>query len=244
MSSSSGELITLSEALMVYEPQMIRWIFANQRPNTDFAISFDVDVIKVYDEFDRAETAALGPVPENLGKWPVLRRAYELSSIGAVYASAPYRAPFRELTGRLQMCDGDVLRTLEGYYADKVRTPLERDLFIARAERALNWLRDHAPDEFCYQIHRQTVEVNLSEKQKAALVAFKQLLQTLDLNGFEPKDLNQRLYDDIIHVTGCEGKEFFTAVYQKLIGRDQGPRLPAFIKELGRDRILSLLQDV
>ena len=77
MSSSKGELLTLNEAFKVYEPQMVRWLFANQRPNHDFSIAFDEDVIKTYDEFDRAEKAALGPKPEKLGKWPLLRRVYE-----------------------------------------------------------------------------------------------------------------------------------------------------------------------
>jgi lysyl-tRNA synthetase class 1 len=241
MSSSSGELITLSEALAIYEPQMIRWIFANQRPNTDFAISFDSDVIKVYDEFDRAEQAALGPVPENLGKWPVLRRAYELSAIGDLYEKAPYRAPFRELTGRLQICDGDIQRTFERYYAELAQTSLEKTLFFARAERALKWLAEFASDEFRYQIHREPVQLSLSDKQQEALGALRELLQRISLETIEPKDLNQTLYDEIIHKTGCDGKEFFAAVYQKLIGRDQGPRLPGFLKEIGRDRLLRLL---
>ena len=38
MSSSSGELITLGEVLQVYEPQIVRWIFENHRPNHDFSI--------------------------------------------------------------------------------------------------------------------------------------------------------------------------------------------------------------
>ena len=241
MSSSSGELITLSEALAIYEPQIIRWIFANQRPNTDFAISFDSDVIKVYDEFDRAELAALGPVPESLGKWPVLRRAYELSAVGAVYEKAPYRASFRELTGRLQICDGDIQRTYQRYYSESAKTELERDLLFARAERAKNWLRDFASEEFRYQIHRQPQALVLTLKQTEALQALKELLCVVDLEEIEAKDLNQRLYDDIIHKTGCDGKEFFAAVYQKLIGRDQGPRLPGFLKEIGRERLLNLL---
>jgi lysyl-tRNA synthetase class 1 len=244
MSSSSGELITLSEALAVYEPQMVRWIFANQRPNTDFAISFDIDVIKVYDEFDRAEAAALGPVPANLGKWPALRRAYELSCIDALPDAAPYRAPFRELTSRLQICDGDVQRTYERYYADKAKSALERALFESRARRALNWLAEYAPEEFRYQIHRQPVVVELSPAQDLALAALCQLLERIDLESIDQKDLNQRLYDDIIHTSGCDGKEFFAAVYQKLIGRDQGPRLPGFLKELGKERILRLLTPV
>ena len=166
-----------------------------------------------------------------------------MSAVGEIYKAIPYRAPFRELTGRLQLCDGDIARTLERYYADKIVSPLDRELFLARAERAWNWLQDYAPDEFRYQIHRQPVAVDLSPKQQEAIQAFRQLLGQVDLQAIEAKDLNQRLYDDIIHTTGCDGKEFFAAVYQKLIGRDQGPRLPGFIKELGRDRILSLLQD-
>lgn len=242
MSSSSGELITLGQAMEIYEAQMIRWIFANQRPNTDFSLSFDIDVIKVYDEFDRAEAAALGPMPANPGKWPVLRRAYELSAIGPLFEKAPYRAPFRELTSRLQICDGDIIRTYERYYADKATSALEKELFVARAERAWNWLQEFAPDEFRYSIHKEPVAYPLSPKQEEAMEAFRRLLGQVDLDSIDPKDLNQRVYDDIIHGTGCDGKEFFAAVYQKLIGRDQGPRLPGFIKELGRERILRLLE--
>ena len=113
-------LLTLNEAFKVYEPQMVRWLFANQRPNHDFSIAFDEDVIKTYDEFDRAEKAALGPKPEKLGKWPLLRRVYELSCVGEIAQEAPYRAPFRELTNRIQLMDNDVEKTLEKYYKDLV----------------------------------------------------------------------------------------------------------------------------
>jgi lysyl-tRNA synthetase class 1 len=245
MSSSKGELITLSEAMAVYEPQMVRWIFANQRPNTDFSIAFDTDVIKVYDEFDRAELFVLQPMPDNPGKWPVMRRAYELSCLGTdVPAQAPFRAPFRELTGRLQLCDGDFERTWAAYYKDKAVTPADKAAFLSRCQRAWNWVKDYAPDEFRYSIHKEPVTVSMSDKQKEAVVALRGLLQKIDLGAIEAKDLNQRLYDDIIHTTGCDGKEFFTAVYQKIIGRDQGPRLPGFLKELGSDRVLKLLADV
>jgi lysyl-tRNA synthetase class 1 len=246
MSSSKGELITLADAMAVYEPQMVRWIFANQRPNTDFSIAFDTDVIKVYDEFDRAEQFVLQPMPvDSPGKWPVMRRAYELSCLTVeVPLKAPYRAPFRELTGRLQLCDGDIERTWEAYYRDKAVSAEEKLAFVSRSERAWTWVKEHAPDEFRYSIHSAPVAITLSEQQKAAVLALRGLLQKLDLNAIEVKDLNQRLYDDIIHTTGCDGKEFFTAVYQKVIGRDQGPRLPGFLKELGNDRVLRLLADV
>ena len=244
MSSSSGELITLSQALEIYEPQMVRWIFANQRPNTDFAISFDSDVIKVYDEFDKAEIAALGPVPANPGKWPVLRRAYELSCIAEVPEAAPFRAPFRELSGRLQIFDGDIQKTWDRWYLGNEKGPLNKAAFWSRAARAWNWISNCAPDEFRYQIYKQPVKVEISELQTAAVRALVKLLDKVDLETIEAKELNQRLFDDIIHVTGCDGKEFYQAVYQKVIGRDQGPRLPSFLKDLGSERIRRLLSDV
>jgi len=53
MSSSSGEVVTVNDVLNVYEPEMLRWIFASYKTNVDFAVSFDLDVIKTYEDFDR-----------------------------------------------------------------------------------------------------------------------------------------------------------------------------------------------
>lgn len=244
MSSSSGELITLGQALEVYEPQMVRWIFANQRPNTDFAISFDADVIKVYEEFDKTEIQALGPEPQNPGKWPVLRRAYELSCVGEVPQKAPYRAPFRELTGRLQIFDGDVERTWDRWYKTPERTEEDKAAFVSRASRAWNWVKDSAPDEFRYHINKAPVKVELTTLQTSAIQALLELLNHVDLEKIEAKDLNQRLFDDIIRKVEIDSKEFFLAVYQKVVNRDQGPRLPTFLKDLGAERIRLLLGDV
>ena len=39
---------------------MVRWIFASYKSNVDFAVSFDLDVIKTYEDFDRQERLAFG----------------------------------------------------------------------------------------------------------------------------------------------------------------------------------------
>jgi lysyl-tRNA synthetase class 1 len=241
MSSSSGELVTLGEACRVYEPQIIRWIFASQRPNTDFTISFDIDVIKNYDEFDRAEKIALGPKPEKPGKWPAIRRTYELSCPAEVPAAPPYRAPFRELCNRLQIFDGDIAKTLERHYQAEIKTERDREAFYSRAERALVWLNEFAPDEFRYRINQQPVPMELTEQQQQALQNLRQLIEQCDLADISPKDLNQKIYDEVIRATEIQPKEFFQVVYQKLISREQGPRLPSFLKEIGRERLLQLL---
>ena len=54
ISSSAGDVVTVADCLEIYEPEMLRWIFASQRPNSEFQISFDLDVIKLYEDYDRA----------------------------------------------------------------------------------------------------------------------------------------------------------------------------------------------
>jgi len=55
MSSSVGNVVTLNQVLEVYTPELTRYIFSGTRPQTDFAISFETEVLQVYDNFDRAE---------------------------------------------------------------------------------------------------------------------------------------------------------------------------------------------
>ena len=241
MSSSSGQLLTLRDAFAVYDPQMVRWIFAGQRPNTDFSIAFDLDVIKVHDEFDRAEQAALGPKPEKPGKWPGIRRAYELSCIGGIPEKPPYRAPFRDLCSRLQICGEDIEKTISKYYSDKVVSEQDRDLFFDRAKRALTWLELYAPEDFKYKINETPVELDVNDTQAAALSALKELIASTDLDAIASKDLNQKIYDEVIRKTEIDSKDFFRTVYLKLINREQGPRLPGFIKEIGRPKLEELL---
>jgi lysyl-tRNA synthetase class 1 len=242
MSSSSGELISLTDAYKVYTPQMIRWIFANQRPNHDFSLAFDEDVIKTFDEFDRVEAEALNTANQG-GKWPIIRRCYEFSLLefGKIPATPPYRPPFRALCNRLQICDGDGARVLEHFYKDEVKTADDRVNFLERCEKAWNWLSEFAPAEFCYRINSVKVEGALEPSQKKAIDLLHQLVKTTDLAAIDPTALNQKIYDDVIHPSACDSKAFFQAVYQRLISRDQGPRLPAFLKEIGQKRLLELL---
>src|SRR5690606_29735334 len=54
ISSSSGNVVTVADCLRIYEPKLLRWLFANYRPNPEFAISFDLAALRIYEEYDRA----------------------------------------------------------------------------------------------------------------------------------------------------------------------------------------------
>jgi len=80
MSSSSGNVITIGDVLKVYTPDIARYLFAGTRPNTEFTISFDLDVIKIYEDFDKTERIAWkmeAAKDDAVYRWE--RRIYELS---------------------------------------------------------------------------------------------------------------------------------------------------------------------
>ena len=244
MSSSKGVLITLSEALEIYTPQIIRWIFASQRANHDFSIAFDEDVIRTYDEFDRSEQQAYSEEPAKPGKWQINRRIYELSCVencDSLTGPPPQRAPFRELCNRLQVCDGDIDRCFERFYKKDFTDPRDEASFYQRATLAWNWLETHAPEDFRYRLNKTPVSIEAGDDVLSALLALKSLVSELDLEGIDTKDLNQKIYDDVIRAKEVDAKDFFKAVYTKLINRDRGPRLPSLLKEVGSKRLVELL---
>lgn len=243
MSSSSGNVVDLGQVLEIYSPVMVRWIFARQKTNTDFSIAFDEDVIKQHDEFDRFEEGvykALGnPTPKDINNI----RTYELSlPDGVIPKEQPFRPGFRVLCNRLQICGGNVERTLDRYYASDIKNAADRESFVTRAARAWNWIEKYAEPEFRYALNvARRSDIVLTAAQTAGIASLKNLIRATDLQAIEPKDLNQLIYDQVIHKHELDSKEFFTVVYQMLINRDQGPRLPGFIKEIGGEKILDLL---
>jgi len=68
MSSSKGNTIDLNEMLSIYEPSIIRNLFVRTIPSKSFEISFDSDVISIYDSFDKLERSYFGEeeINENL----------------------------------------------------------------------------------------------------------------------------------------------------------------------------------
>lgn len=240
MSSSSGELYTLSQVLDVYEPVLVRWIFASQRPNHDFSIAFDEDVIKCYDEFDKSEQVAYS-APDSNDKWPLLRRIVELSYVDTkLPLHQPKRPKFRPLCNHLQLCGGDIERTFERYY-QKDYSQNDKVYFMERAVRAKFWLDHYAPEEFRYSLRQHREELNLSEQETKIIKALSKLVEDNDLEAIEEKDLSNLIWEQVIKATGSESKEAFQTIYRVLLNRDQGPRLPSFLKEIGKDRLLELL---
>jgi lysyl-tRNA synthetase class 1 len=238
MSSSSGEVVTVNDVLSVYEPEMLRWIFASYKSNVDFAISFDLDVIKTYEDFDRQERLAYGLESGNEKKVAMAKRVYELSQIGPRPEVMPFQPSFRHLTNVLQINDGDLTKA-RAYYQDDIKNERDERRFEQRSHCALFWLKNYAPEDFKFHI-------NAKASHKAAEGALKSFIQNLS-NQLEndwidsDKELHGKIYE-LMKAQELTPGEIFPFLYQTLISKEKGPKLAGFIITIGKERVLNLLK--
>ena len=217
MSKSIGNVITLSDVEEIYEPEIVRYLFVGTRPNKGFDISFDNDVIKIYEDYDELERRYYEKEANEQEK-----RIYELSRL-KISKVKPERASFRHLITLIQTGKAGKLKGCAKQRAEKVK----------------NWLEKYASDDFKFKI-KEKIETKLTEKQKEAFIALK---ESLKVKKFNEDDLLNEFYN-ISNAVGISGKEFFETAYIILIGKRKGPRLASLILTIGKDKIIKLLEQI
>lgn len=231
MSKSLGNVIKPKECLEIYEPQILRYMFAKTRPNTEFAISFDEDVIKTYAEYDKLEQDYFENKLQNKEK-----RIYELSQIAK--ANRKIFAPsFRTLIEFVQIKNE---KEILDYFKQETRSEEGRIRTVMRINLVKNWLKQ-APEKFIFKI-RDSMDNDaikgLSQKQIGSL---RQLAKFLEKDSSE-----EQIIEDIKRVcteSSIDTKEFFKGAYIVIIGKDEGPKLSTLIV-IAREKILRLLKQL
>lgn len=242
MSSSKGKVISLVDALEVYQPEVLRYIFAGTRPNTEFAISFDLDVNKVYEDYDKTERIVWGV--DKAKSEDVLakeKRIYILSQIdGKMPSVMPYQIGFRMMTTLLQTYSGDIDAVIKSLGDVK---PEQEAALRRRAQCAWYWIRECAPscaEDFCFALREDGSKADLSGDMLAAVRRVRDEVVPRVGSFALDKECQQAMYD-IATELGLDAKALFTALYQALIGKDQGPRLASFMKIIGKEKLQKIL---
>lgn len=238
MASSKGKVISLEQVLEVYQPEVARYLFASTRPNTEFVISFDLDVIKIYEDYDKTERIAWKiEKAKNDDVFEKEYRIYELSQIEQMPPCISYQIPFRHLCNLLQINSGDIEAVIKSLPDVK---PEQLDRLRTRAACAWNWITDGgAPEDFKFALRLDGSVAVLTELPLKAVKKIRdELLPKMD--GMEEKEFSTALYD-VAAECGLQPKELFVSVYQALIGKDQGPRLAGFMKTIGKERLQTIL---
>lgn len=243
MSSSLGNVITLKECLEVYEPEIVRYLFASTRPNVEFAISFDLDVIKIYEDYDKTERIYFDEESvEDKKDYLKQKRIYELSQVEKIPKKMPFQPPFRHLTNLVQVYEGDVKKVVEGYKTF-IKTDFDKKRLSTRALCAWNWIQKYAPDDMKFNVHEKVsdaIKEKLNDDQKKAI---KVLVERLKKNKYDEGSLFEEFYN-ICNGLKIDNKIFFKGVYLALIGKERGPKLAGFILTLGVKKVVNLLEDV
>jgi len=237
MSSSKGKVVDLVDVLRVYQPELVRYLFAGTRPNTEFVISFDLDVIKIYEDYDKTERITWGiEKAKNDEVFEKEKRIYEFSQVDGMPSSASYQISFRHLCNLLQTNSGDidaVIASLPDVKADQ----LER--LNQRARCAWYWITECAPEEFKFALRLDGSKADLAGP---ALEAVKKIRDEVlpKMDTVDEKALSEMIYA-VAESCGIESKALFLATYQALVAKDQGPRLATFLKIIGHDRLAKIL---
>ncbi|MFH1683201.1 MAG: lysine--tRNA ligase, partial [Candidatus Woesearchaeota archaeon] len=237
-SSSAGLVITLKQMMEIYEPEIVRYLFASTRPNACFNISFDVDVLKIYEDFDKCERIYFDAEKVNDKDKIKQSRIYELSCVEKCPAKLPYQPGFRHLTTVLQTRGMDVEKAI-GFFEKELKDEFDRERLRKRAECAKNWLEKYAPEEFKFSVQDE-VKIKLGAKEKKVLQLLGKRLLEKDWTDVE---LHEEIYI-LCQNEELEIKDFFKAAYQILIAKEKGPRLAAFILEIGREKVADLFGKV
>ena len=101
-------------------------------------------------------------------------------------------------------------------------------------------MNDFAPEDFRFALRKpEDGKVELVDNLAAAVGDLGKLAAN-KLGDIPEKEFSNLMYD-VMHAHELESGDFFTAVYQALIGKDKGPRLLNFLHVLGKDAVSGLL---
>ena len=251
ISSSAGEnTLTLTDLEDIYPPEMVRFLFSETKPNKEFAIPFDEDVFQRYDKFDRIEKTYFNPDNiDNDRKRKHWKRVYELAVV-EVPEEKPVRVPFQHAAFVAQTVP-------EEEWRDKGIDSLQRtghvpedlseknvEQVVERLEKAKNWARNHAPEEYRYEINSEVSDSVVEKLSEEQLEAVKLLEDKLRNTGFQDQEqLDNELYN-VRDESSLDTGEFFETFYRVLLSREQGPRLSRLIMSIGVEDTAEILTDI
>ena len=237
MHSSTGNNITPAEVLKVYEPDMVRWLFAKYAPEAGFAFNFDDTIIRHYSEFDKnLEAYKKGETDE----YNTAVFDYCMVSGKQSYS----KVPFGVLASVATIVDFNAQAV--GEMLNKIGIRFEKS-DEARLLRVKNWICNHQPSKLFKLLESKNEEyyANLADDEKAAIKKLYDYLSVAE--NVEEKEVQQFLYS-IINNPELTKKEnmalqmrFFKVFYNVLFGQDTGPRLYLFLSAVDKNKYLSLL---
>lgn len=228
----------LCSYLKVYEPDMIRWLFAKYAPEAGFAFNFDDTIIRHYSEFDKTlEAYKAGETDE------YNTAVFDLCMIDGKNATS--KVPFGVLASVATIVDfnpqsvAEILKKIGVEFG-----PLDEK----RLERVKNWICNHQPSKLYKLLREKNVEYyqTIGEEEKDVVKKLFEYLKNAET--IEEKSVQSFLYSIINDETltkkenMARQQKFFKVFYNLLFGQDMGPRLYLFLAAIDKEKYVNLLE--
>nr|WP_212755599.1 lysine--tRNA ligase [Flexivirga aerilata] len=259
MSSSRGGVPIPADALQIMEPQLLRWLYARRKPSQAFNVAFDAEIQRMYDEWD----SLAGKIASGAGQpGDVAAYTRAASVVQGPLPATPRPVSYRTLASIVDITTGDeeqTLRIVSALDADNPVTSL--DELRPRLTCVEHWVRTQMADE-----DRTVVRAEPDTERLAALSDDERqaLRILLDGNGSDlprlddawsldglthqvygvPKVQRGLAADEIVKgdkELAAAQRQFFKLLYNLLVDKDTGPRLPTLLLAVGAERTRALL---
>jgi lysyl-tRNA synthetase class 1 len=250
MSGSRGGAPTPADALQIFEAPLLRWLYARRRPEQGFNLAFDAEVFRVYDEWDKLAGQVAG------GTATPAKQAEYARSAGTsqgLLPATPRPLPFRNLASAADVTAGDEEQMLRIVRDMTVEDPVRSlDEVRPRLDCARAWVTGYAPPEERTQVRGEPDLARLAAltggEQDAVALLLKLMPDYWSLEGLRTLVYGIPKLQRGLPITAPPTPElkeaqraWFVVLYELLVGRDTGPRLPTLLMALGQDRIRALL---
>ena len=250
ISSSAGRAPTPADALEIFEAPLLRWLYARRRPEQSITLAFGAEMGRVYDEWD-ALSRRIAEGDTEASARAIFERASGTAE-GPLPAT-PRPLSFRTLASVVDITAGDeaqILRILRLLTADDPVRSL--DEVRPRLDCAERWVAEYMPPEERTQIRQEPDEARLAALTDSERDALKLLTEgmaadwsleglTTLLYGIPKLQRGLPISTPPTPELKAAQRAWFILLYQLLIGKNTGPRLPTLLLALGQDRVRTLL---
>lgn len=235
MHSSTGNNITPERVLQVYEPEIVKWLFAKYRPEDAFDFAFDDVVIRHYSEYDKLIARAHeGDINES-----------EKDLLNLLFGNniPKNKTTFGNIVGIAPVVD---------FNAKKLSSALSKAGIdfdvnsLSRVIKAKNWIEKYNPNKKydLLESFNQEYFDTLTSEEQSIICKLSEVLMSRDSTESEIQqylysvinDPNLSKKDNVLRQ-----KQNFKNIYNMLFGTDDGPRLYLFLAAVDKNKYLHLL---
>lgn len=239
MSSSKGTGSSSREVADLLPPNILRLLLIQKEPKRQLDFVPDGDSVPIlFDTYDKFAELYFSGVKDDFTRlFPFVHLPKERKNI-----TKRILPRFSEIAYLVQMPHIDIKKQIE---KEEGRILNEVDLLELeiRKKYALKWLTTYAPEDYKFEIQKELPESakNFSALQKKSLGELLSFLETeKDLDG---QKLHNKLHEIKTSLV-IEPKQFFSAIYLSVLGKESGPKAGWFLSVLPRDFLIKRLKEV